>query len=147
MNLSAHFTLEEMIFSDTARRLSIDNTPSRAILTALQRTAERLELVRSILDGAPIRITSGYRCVALNRALMSLDTSAHVQGLAADFVAPSRGTPLELARELATYAGSLQFDQLIWEYDDWVHIGWRDGPPRQQVLTIDDRGTLEGLTP
>lgn len=144
MNLSPHFTLEELTFSDTALRLGIDNTPSPEILTELQKTAQLLEHVRAILGGPAVRVTSGYRCLALNRQIGSLDTSAHVLGMAADIQVPDYGEPLKVARELATYADVLRFDQLIWEFGAWVHIGRRE-EPRGQLLTIDGQGTRKGL--
>lgn len=144
MNLSPHFTLQEFTFSDTALRLGIDNTPSPEALTELQKTAQLLEHVRSILGGVSIRVTSGYRCFALNRAIGSKDSSAHVLGMAADIQVPDYGPPLKVATELASYAELLDFDQLIVEFGAWVHIG-RRADPRHMLLTIDERGTREGL--
>lgn len=144
MKLSAHFDLDEFIESATARRLGIDNRPSPEILTELQRTAQMLELARTQLGSRPIWITSGYRSPALNAAVGGSATSAHCFGMAADFTCPTFGTPLEVCRELATYAESLDFDQLIHEFGGWVHIG-RRASPRRQLLTIDARGTRVGL--
>lgn len=67
-HLSSHFTLEEMIHSQAATRQRIDNSPSPEILSNLRRLAATLEEVRSLLGDAPILISSGYRCPALNRA-------------------------------------------------------------------------------
>lgn len=146
MQLSPHFTLDEFIASDTASRRGIDNSPSPEILAELQRTAAMLELVRVQLGNRPIRITSGYRSPVLNAAVGGSTSSAHCRGMAADFTCPGFGTPLEICRELATYAGSLNFDQLIHEFGSWVHIG-RSASPRRQLLTIDSRGTRLGLMP
>lgn len=143
MNLSEHFTLEELTASDTARRLSIDNTPSPEIVGELRRTAELLERVRDILKG-PITVTSGYRCLALNTAIGSLPSSAHVRGMAADFRCPDFGTPLDVCRFLSEYADQLDYDQLIHEFSAWVHIGRADSP-RHQTLTIDGRGARPGI--
>lgn len=145
MNLTPHFTLEELTFSDTARRRGIDNAPSLAVLDRLQLTAQKLEQVRVLLGNVAVRVTSGYRCLELNRLLGSADSSAHIQGLAADFVAPAHGDPLAIARHLASFAESLAFDQLIYEFGSWVHIGFTVTAPRHQVLTIDETGTREGL--
>jgi zinc D-Ala-D-Ala carboxypeptidase len=73
--VTPHFTLEELIFSNTAVRLDIDNTPDEEALKNLQILAEGLEHVRTKLNGNAIRISSGYRCLPLNRALRSKDTS------------------------------------------------------------------------
>ena len=92
-NLTPNFTLEEFTFSETATRLGIDNTPSPEIAEELKRTAEMLEQIRAILGGRPVRISSGYRCLPLNRQVRSADTSAHILGQAADFTVPQFGSP------------------------------------------------------
>lgn len=146
MNLSPHFALEEFVRSETAARKGLDNTPGVEVVEELQATALMLERVREIL-GSPIFITSGYRCLALNRMLGSKDTSAHLSGRAVDFTCPGFGSPLEVAEKLASHRASLAFDQLIHEFRRWVHIGRPagDNTPRGQLLTIDSRGTLPGL--
>lgn len=143
MKLSEHFTLAELTASDTAARRGIDNTPPAEVLPALRETAALLEQVRALL-GAPITITSGYRCLELNRAIGSGDTSAHVRGRAADFTCRGFGTPLEVCR--AIEASPIAFDQLIHEFGAWTHIAWAAGAGgRRQVLTIDAGGTRLGL--
>jgi len=144
MKLSPNFTLEELTRSDLAARLGIDNTPGPDALANLGLVAQRLEDVRNILGGRML-ISSGFRCLALNRALKSKDTSAHVQGLAVDFTCPDFGTPLQVAQRLAQRKDALAFDQLIHEYGRWVHIGWSAGIPRRELLTIDAQGTRAGL--
>jgi zinc D-Ala-D-Ala carboxypeptidase len=132
--LSPHFMLSEFVRSQTADRQGIDNTPTPEIIERLRNNASNLEATRDLLQ-APMHISSGYRCRALNRAIGSKDTSAHVDGRATDFEAPQFGTPLEVCR--AIEASDIQFDQLIWEHT-WTHIGWaREGEtPRRQVLTL-----------
>lgn len=144
MKLSEHFTLAELTQSQTAARLSIDNTPPSAVLAELQHTAQLLEKVRTVLGMRPLLISSGYRCAALNAAIGGAANSAHLSGMAADFTCPAYGSPLEICRELATYAEMLDFDQLIFEFGAWVHIG-RSATPRRQLLTIDAAGTRYGL--
>lgn len=144
-NLTLNFTLEELVASDTAARLGIDNTPPSQVIAELQHTAALLEQIRTLLGGRPVRVSSGYRCLALNRTLRSADTSAHVLGQAADFVVPGFGSPLAICRTLAQHQQSLQFDQLIHEFGSWVHIGRRTQSPRGQLLTINDTGTHIGL--
>lgn len=140
MNLSPHFTLEEFTFSQTAARLGIDNTPPAEILINLRRSAQNMELVRAVLGEVPIRITSGYRSLALNRAIGSKDTSAHVKGLAVDFVVPAYASPAAVCRKLDE--SLLVWDQLIHEHT-WVHIAWSeaDRAARRQVLTLMAGGT------
>ena len=133
-NLTAHFTLEDLTASDTARRRGIDNMPSAAVTANLRRTAETLERVRDVLGGRPVIINSGYRAAALNRAVGGVPSSAHLSGLAADFVCPKFGAPLDICRAIS--ASSIEFDQLIQE-GTWVHIGLAPigTKPRRQVLT------------
>lgn len=130
MQLTPHFSLEELTASDTAERLAIDNTPSTEVQTHLQVLAQGLERVRALLGG-PLLISSGYRCPSLNKAIGGARDSAHLQGYAADFVCPTYGTPFKVARALA--ASSLPFDQVIAE-GSWVHVSF-DPRARRQVLT------------
>jgi hypothetical protein len=141
--LTPHVTLEEMLASQTAARLGIDNTPTDpVILDNLKKTAEMLEQVRTLLGSRPIIISSGYRCLAVNTAVGSSPTSAHVQGQAADFTCPGFGNPYQVCQAVA--ASNIQFDQLIFEFASWTHIAWRDNP-RRQLLTIDNSGTRYGI--
>jgi hypothetical protein len=132
--LTDHFTLAEMVASQTAARHGIDNTPPPAIIANLQRTAQMLERVRVVLGSKPILISSGYRSPTLNAAVGGVSTSAHTQGLAADFICPGFGSPIEICRKLMV--SGLDFDQLIQE-GTWVHIGLAaDGKrPRRELLT------------
>lgn len=131
MNLTPHFTVEELTASDTATRLGIDQIPQPSVLRNLCRLAQKLEVVRSIL-GVPLVVTSGYRSPELNKAVGGARDSAHLTGNAADFRAPEFGTPQEIAKFLAERP-NLDFDQLIFE-GTWVHIAFTDNP-RRQVLT------------
>ncbi|WP_347467500.1 D-Ala-D-Ala carboxypeptidase family metallohydrolase [Burkholderia stagnalis] len=135
MQLTPHFTLEEFTRSDTARARQIDNSPTPAAAANLRRLAQTLEQARVLLGDMPMQITSGYRSPALNRAVGGVPTSAHAQGLAADFVCSGYGPPLDVCHVLA--ASDLPFDQVINEFGRWVHIGLAaDGATsRRQVLT------------
>lgn len=146
MILTQHFALDEMVVSQEAARRGIDNRPGAAALAELRRTAELLECVRALLQ-RPVIVSSGYRCPALNQAVGGTPGSAHVWGGAADIVVPGYGTPLAVARELARHAQSVDFDQLIHEFDAWVHVGRAPAgqAARHQVLTIDRAGARFGL--
>lgn len=170
--LSRHYTLAELTRSDTAARLGIDNTPPAAIVETLRVTAARLERVREILSekakrDIPVLVSSGYRCEALERVLcerayekwcvksslfpsraswkMYFATKQHPKGRAGDIEAPAFGTPLEVCRELDGHKQALELDQLIYEFKSWAHVGWSQGTPRHQVLTINAAGTFPGL--
>lgn len=134
MRLTENFSLEELTQSETAERNGIDNTPNGEIIANLQVLASELERVRTLLNG-PLIITSGYRCAALNDAINGSSTSQHMKGLAADFICPRAGTPVEICRRLE--ASGIEFDQLIYEFT-WCHIGfgWKTGTTlRSQVMT------------
>ena len=143
MQLSPNFSLAELVYSETAERSGIDNTPPPEIVENLRRLAQGLESVRVLL-GAPLEISSGYRCAALNEAVGGSSASAHVQGLAADFACATFGTPLEVAQ--AIQRSGLEFDQCILEFGRWVHLSFSD-VPRRRLLTIYDEkeGYLAGL--
>lgn len=129
--LSQHFTLAELVHSETAVRKGIPNTPSPEIVDNLRTLAHSLEAVRAALRGAPMLISSGYRSPELNRLVGGSPSSAHCQGFAVDFIAPAFGTPKEICVEIAS--SELSFDQCICE-GTWVHLSV-DPRMRRQVLT------------
>ena len=145
VQLSPHFTLEEMLYSDTAQAQGIDNTPDAQSRSNLARVAQVMEQVRETLDGFPIYISSGYRCPQLNAAVGGATSSAHLYGLACDFTCPDFGTPEEICKFLEDVIRVLGIDQLIWEFDTWVHMGLSSGDPRYMALTINDNGTATGF--
>lgn len=136
MKLTEHFKLEEFTHSPTATQLKIDNSVPDYLMPNIQLTAIKLELVRKAL-GSPIIITSGYRCPKLNARVGGVSTSAHTKGLAVDFHS-SYGTPKEICQRLID--ADVQFDKLIQEHNQWVHIGFSPSNNRQIVLTAIKRG-------
>jgi hypothetical protein len=138
MNLTPHFTLEELTHTD---HRTLDNTPNEAELANLQRLAEFLEKVKHELYDRPIIVNSAFRSKAVNDAVGSKDTSQHRLGCAADIRVPGM-TPDEVVK--AIIAAKLPFDQLIREFDRWTHISVPNtvgAAPRGQVLIIDRAGT------
>ena len=131
MKLSEHFSLDEFTASETATRKGIDNTPPPVVTEKLRMLAATLEQVRSLLGNNSIRISSGFRCLELNRAIGSGDLSAHVLGYAVDFTCPGFGTPKEVSNKIAE--SPIKFDQLIYE-GTWVHLSV-DPRNRREVLT------------
>lgn len=137
MRLTDHFTLEEMIASETAARLNIANYPQPNQIGNLLMVAHGLERVRSIVM-RPIQILSGYRSKELNAAIGGARNSQHVLGLAAD-IRVAGMSARKLAEILAGNPASLGIDQLILEHPEslagsWVHLGFAK-PPRGEVLT------------
>jgi zinc D-Ala-D-Ala carboxypeptidase len=141
MNLTAHFTLEELTASETAERNGWDNTPNDQELANLGRLAALLEQVKEVLAGKPIMISSGLRTKKVNDAVGSKDTSQHRIGCAADFKVPGM-TPDEVVK--AIVASGIGYDQVIREFDRWTHISIPNSinfSPRGQALIIDKAGT------
>ena len=141
MNLSEHFTYEELTRSDTAVRLGVDNTPNEAEIENLKRLAVLLEEVKKAVGGKPVMINSGFRSKAVNDAVGSKDSSQHRLGCAADLRVPGL-KPREVVE--ACIAAKVPFDQIILEFDSWTHISVPNTPqmqPRGQKLIIDKQGT------
>jgi hypothetical protein len=137
MQLSEHFSLEELTHTD---HREFDNTPNDAELSNLTRLAEFLEQVRTLL-GKPIFINSAFRSKLVNDAVGSKDTSQHRIGCAADLRVVGM-TPDEVVK--AIIASDLNFDQIIREFDRWTHLSIPNSihnQPRKQALIIDRKGT------
>lgn len=140
MNLSPHFTLQELTQSEIAARNGWENTPDAAEINNLTRLAELLEQVRKTLN-KPILINSAYRSKKVNDAVGSKDSSQHRIGCAAD-IRVGGMTPDQICA--AIKESDIQFDQLIREFDSWVHISVPNhagDTPRNQMLIIDRLGT------
>jgi putative chitinase len=142
--MTPHFTLEELTHTD---HRTLDNTPNETELANIQRLAEFLEAVKTLLGGKPIMVNSAFRSKAVNDAVGSKDTSQHRIGCAADIRVPGM-TPDQVVR--AIIASDLGFDQVIREFSDpvkgggWTHISipnQASGSPRKQALIIDKAGT------
>lgn len=132
MNLSSNFTTDEMLRSDAATRLGFGEQfmPSDEIIANLTALCENvLEPLRTKL-GLPILITSGYRCQRLNVAIGGAASSQHTLGQAADIHVEDM-----LVHELYEWIkkSNLPFDQLISEFDRWVHISYKV-PQRHSCL-------------
>ncbi len=134
MNLTEHFTLAEL--TATSHR-EFDNTPNDKEMANLVLLAEFLEQVKTLLDGKPIMISSGFRCKAVNDSVGSKDTSQHRLGYAADIRVPGM-SPDAVVRALV--ASDLPYDQVIREFDAWTHVSISPSP-RRQALIIDRAGT------
>jgi len=138
MNLSEHFTFEELTITD---HREFDNTPNVEETENLTRLAEFLEQVKEVLGGKPIMVNSAFRSEAVNNAVGSRNTSQHRIGCAADIRVPGM-TPDEVVK--AVIASGIGYDQIIREFDRWTHISvpnTKDMTPRRQALIIDKQGT------
>lgn len=140
MQLSEHFSFEELIASDIAERHGIDNTPPISLDMNLRHLAEGLEAVRTLLGNHPIHINSGYRCAELNKLVGGQPRSAHLLGLAADFICPGFGSPRKVCQ--AIMASHLGYEQVILEFSAWTHIAFAlPGTfAKREALIIDSAG-------
>ena len=139
MKLSENFTLEELIRSNTAERMGIDNVPKDEKVVENLRSL-CLEVLQPLRDyvGAPVHINSGYRCPELNMAVGGVKNSQHCRGEAADIriVSPKQG------REwVAWIEDNCRFDQMLLERNKngavWLHVSCkRDASKNRQSFKI-----------
>ena len=135
-----YFTITELCYSDVAKNKGIDNSPTTDV------RANLVTLVNNLLDPlreawkSPIKVTSGYRCGVINRAVGGSSTSAHLYGCAADIV-PLNGKIAEFKEFCRKYFDVRRhlYDQVILEDNgksEWVHIGLKtkDGRKRGQLM-------------
>jgi len=142
MQLTKNFTLKEMLASQTASRRGITEQwqPSPDVINNLTNLAQNaLQPIRDKFG--VINITSGYRCLRLNRAIGSGDGSDHVRGYAADFVSPNHNE-LTMAKWIQK---NINYDQLILEFGtlrnpSWLHLSVNPRM-RNQILHIGSGGT------
>jgi len=139
MRLSPHFTLAEMLESQTARRKNITEqfNPPPEVITNLRLLCKNVLEPLRMAVGQPIKVSSGYRTLRLNRAIGGARNSQHLVGEAADIQGITL-TNRQLFNKIKQL--KLPFDQLIWEFGNdqnpaWVHVSF--GPRnRRQILRI-----------
>ena len=125
--ISEHISYKEGVYSITATRLGINNTPEDDQLHFMEIIAEKVfEPLRDWVGG-PIKINSFYRCPELNKAIGGSTTSQHCKGQAMDIDDTlGRATNAEMFHWIKE---NLNFDQMIWEFGDddnpdWIHISY-----------------------
>lgn len=135
MQLTDHFTLAELTRSDTAERRHIDNTPTPEVIDNLRALCHNvLEPARQAF-GAPIYITGGYRCPALNAAVGGKPTSQHLRGEAADLQVKGVKNLRKLYNIIKSHG---VFDQLLYETNKsgakWIHVSYTTYANRHQAI-------------
>ena len=136
--ISKNFTLEELCASSTAAAKGIRNTPNQ------EQVINLCALVHNVLQplrdkyGREVKIGSGFRSQALNKAVGGVSNSQHMTGQAADLCID--GDTAKGKRWMEIIRDSCDFDQLIWEKNSktgnyWVHVSFRsDGKNRRQYI-------------
>lgn len=123
MQLTKNFTLEEMLRSQTATRLNITeqfNPPQEVVNNLTVLCKKLLQPLRDKLRKA-ISVSSGYRCAKVNKAIGGAINSQHLKGQAAD-ISVGGFTTEQLYQRIKN--SDLAFDQLIQEFDQWVHVSY-----------------------
>ena len=125
--ISKHISYKEGVYSTTATRRGIDNTPNDEQLNNMELIADNIfEPLRTYVGG-PIKINSFFRCPELNTAIGGSSKSQHCKGQAIDIDDTfGRMTNAEMYHWIKEY---LEFDLMIWEFGDddnpnWVHISY-----------------------
>ena len=125
--ISKHISSKEAVYSNTATRRGIDNTPTADHLHGMEIIAKEVfEPLREWVGG-PIKIKSFYRSPDLNTAIGGSKTSQHCKGQAIDI-----DDTFGVASNADMYfwiKNHLDFDQMIWEFGDdnnpnWVHVSY-----------------------
>ena len=135
--ISKNFSLEELTASQTAKAKGIKNLPGTQEVCALCALVHHvLQPLRDAM-GEAIKIGSGYRSPALNKAVGGVSNSQHMKGEAVDLCID--GDKAKGRRWMTWIMAHCQFDQIIWEHNSkgsyWVHVSFRaDGKNRKQVI-------------
>ena len=132
-----YFSIQELTASATAQREGIDNRPNKCAYQLLHVLIEQLlDPIREAW-GAPIVVSSGYRCKGLNALVGGAQYSHHILGCAADIIAGSKAEHRKLFKliQQMQQAGKIRFTQLIWEGDGrWIHISYVPSDLKCQVI-------------
>ena len=125
--ISKHVSYKEGVRSNTATRLSLDNTPDSYQLSNMGILTDNIfEPLRKWVGG-PIKINSFFRSENLNKAIGGSSRSQHCQGRAIDlddtFGHKTNAEMFQYIKE------NLNYDQIIWEFGDdtnpdWVHVSY-----------------------
>ena len=160
MQLSTNLALSEVTRSETAKRKGISNMPPPEHIENFKLLAEKVFQPIREHFAVPIRISSGYRSAALNKAIggagktvngVYIPASQHCTGEA--IYIDMDGTTVTNASIFNYIKDNLEFDQLIWEFGtdtnpDWVHVSYEStGKQRKQILRAIKQGGKTAYVP
>ncbi len=128
-----NFKLSELMHSDIAIKNNINNMADlNSLDNMLNLIFYCLQPIRNLIK-KPIIITSGFRCKKVNELIKGALNSQHLVGEAADFKIKGM-KPAEIIKIIKN--SNIEFDQLINEYNSWVHISYKKGKNRKQILSL-----------
>ena len=125
--ISEHISYREGVYSITATRLGLNNSPNDEQLSNMELVAEEIFEPLRLYVGGPIKINSFFRSPKLNTAIGGSKTSQHCKGQAMDIDDTyGRMTNAEMYHWIKE---NLNFDQLIWEFGtdtnpNWIHVSY-----------------------
>jgi zinc D-Ala-D-Ala carboxypeptidase len=153
MKLSKNLSLHEVVRSNTAKRLGIDNTPNEEQIRNLKILAENIFQPTRDHFGVRLHISSGFRSRELNSYISNSSTiSQHTTGEAIDIDQDYYNNGVSNADVFNYIKENLQFDQLIWEHGDdsnpaWVHVSFNAlGNQRNRILRAKKNGRKTSYT-
>ena len=135
--ISKHISYKEGVYSRTALRRGIDNTPTEDHKINMVELAENIFEPLRMYVGGPIKINSFYRSPELNKAIGGSSKSQHCNGQAIDIDDTfGRMTNAEMFKFIRE---NLYYDQMIWEFGsdnnpDWVHVSYVGKENRNRCL-------------
>lgn len=128
-----NFKISELIYSETALLNNINNMPdAKSLDNMLELIFYCLQPIRNLIQ-KPMIIASGYRNSKVNQLVKGTINSQHCSGQAADFQIKGM-KPSEIIEIIKK--SDIEYDQLINEYDKWVHISYNKGKNRKQTIKI-----------
>jgi len=147
MQLTHNFSLKEIVNSPTAVRLDFeeqfDSNPE--IIENLRQLC--IHILQPLRESArrAVFVNSGYRCLRLNSQVNGSRLSQHLKGQAADLVVS--GYSIEQIYNKIRNS-NLPYDQVIQEFDRWIHISFNSGPGgfrKQNLRAVKENGMTKYL--
>lgn len=134
--MNNYFQLYEFLQSETAKKKGIDNFPSFDIVANLSFLVDEVLNPLREAYGAPIRISSGYRCEALNKAVNGASESGHLYGSCVDMIVSGDIRKFGQFVKQFLDSHSIKYDELIFEKSgktEWLHFAWKGKDERQRM--------------
>ena len=136
-NISTNITYSEAVRSQTATRRGINNHPDNRQLSAMREVASKVfQPLRE--NFGPIRVSSFFRSVKLNKTIGGSSSSQHCKGEAMDIISTNGFSNKDMFDYIKD---NLEFDQLIWEFGNskepaWVHVSYTNRRPNRRSIIV-----------